>query len=201
MPEPGEDPYEKIYSVSSDEKWWGMVTPELIDPAGLYSKNNPDADPFVDKFKSLLLKSRAFHKSIGTTGHSCTYANYGSDPSQRSFETVRWRTTQDVSNWPESDILDAPATKKKLTGQVDLSLHGRYVSFYPDNKNEPGDGTVPTPSGKAVERLSGIQEVFELRGFDHQHSYTNSISQKTALYAITKIAQRLILETDGTCKS
>ncbi|QWT47059.1 esterase/lipase family protein [Azospira inquinata] len=201
MPAQGESPYKSIYSVSSTDKWWGMVTPELIDPANIYISKKPNMDIFKDHFLSLMNDAEEFHSSIQLNAHACTYANYGNDPSQRSFETVKWRTTQDIANCSESDILSATTTHKKLTGRVEVKIHEKRVSFYPDNKNEPGDGTVPAPSGKAVGKLTGIQEVFELTGFDHQHSYCDSVSQKTALYAITKIVQKLNIEADDECKN
>jgi hypothetical protein len=80
-----------------------------------------------------------------------------------------------------------------------VALGDRTITFKLQDRDGPGDGTVPTPSGAAAKRLEGVQDVFTLAGFDHQFSYNNEIAQHTTLYAVGKLVQQITLKEDGTC--
>ncbi len=53
-----------------------------------------------------------------------------------------------------------------------------------------GDGTMPTRSGAAplAEGGTAIKQQFRLPGFGHEKAYLDPTAQRTALYAIDKIA-------------
>lgn len=196
---PKEDPYTEIYEVSAEDKWWGMVDSELLDPAGQI--NVSEEQTLHGNFKSGLNKARAFHDTIKLTCHPNTYAYYGDDQSQRSFHKVVWRAfTNQLHGLGEEEILGAKRTEAELTGRTRVAINGRHIAFSLDGKDGPGDGTVPTPSGQAVAKLEGIKDVYRLDGFDHQMSYKNNIAQHTVLYAIGKLAQQIKLKEDGTCE-
>lgn len=57
------------------------------------------------------------------------------------------------------------------------------------NKNEIGDGTVPFHSGVSplYSGSSGVKQVFQMTGFDHQGSYGNQHVRRNVLYSIVKI--------------
>lgn len=195
---PEKDPYTEIYEVSAEDKWWGMVDPGLLDPAGKL-KNIPKITP-RDYFLKQLGKAQSFHDALGLYCHPHTYAYYGDDTGQPSLAKVVWRTTQDLTYVQNEDLLNAKRSQADLTGRTEVEIGGRRIGFSPDGKSDPGDGTVPTPSGEAAKRLEGIRDVFRLEGFDHQHSYLDEIAQHTVLYAIGKIAQDIKLKEDGTCE-
>lgn len=195
---PESDPYKEIYQVSADEKWWGMVNPSLLDPAGNL-KNEPKTKP-MNYFIKQLGKAQDFHEQVQLTCHPNTYAHYGDDIKQQSIHKVTWRTSDDLSGIDETMLKEVKPKHAKLTGRTDIEIDGRRIRFHLDGKDGPGDGTVPTPSGKAVGQLEGIRDVFKLDGFDHQFSYNNEISQHTVLYAIAKMVQALQLKEDGTCE-
>lgn len=193
------DPYKDIYSVSAEDNWWGMVDPGLLDPAGKL-KDKPKTSP-RENFLAQLDTAKKFHDTIGLTCHPNTYAYYGDDPGQRCFNKVVWRTTQDITKLTDEALLNAKRHKVKLTGptEIEIEVNGRRVGFDVDGKCDPGDGTVPTPSGAAVSRLAGIKDAFKLDGFDHAFSYQDEIAQHTVLYAIGKMVQEIQLKEDGTC--
>jgi len=195
---PKADPYEEIYSVSAEDKWWGMVDPGLLDPAGKL-KDHEDTTP-RKYFLKQLEKAQTFHETVGLTCHPNTYAYYGDDPCQHSFNKVVWHTTQKFTGLSDDEVLDAPRGKFKLTGRTEALIGESAYTFKLNNKSDPGDGTVPTPSGAAASRLEGIKDVYTLDGFDHQFSYKNEIAQHTVLYAIGKMVQAIELKEDGTCK-
>ena len=57
------------------------------------------------------------------------------------------------------------------------------------NKNEIGDGTVPFHSGVSplYSGSSGVKQVFQMTGFDHQGSYVNLRVRRNVFYSIVKI--------------
>ena len=79
-----------------------------------------------------------------------------------------------------------------------MEIAGTTYTFKLKDRDGPGDGTVPTPSGEAARRLEGIRDVFGLAGFDHQFRYNNEIAQHTVLYAVGKLVQQITIKEDGT---
>ena len=191
------DPYAGIYEVSALDKWWGMIDPGLLDPAGkLKDMKIPPRKYFLEQLDS----ARSFHDQLGLTCHPNTYAHYGDDPKQESFASVLWETSGDLSGMSAEALLNAPRTSAKLTGKTEVEIGGKTYTFKLKGRDGPGDGTVPTPSGAAAHRLEGIREVFGLSGFDHQFSYNHEIAQHTVLYAIGKLVQKINIKEDGTCE-
>lgn len=191
------DPYAGIYEVSALDKWWGMVDPGLLDPAGKLNDN--DDMPPRKYFLKQLGFAKKFHDALGLACHPNTYAHYGDDPKHASFASVTWETSGDLSGVSAEALLNAPRTSAKLTGKTVVEIGGTTYTFRLKGQDGPGDGTVPTPSGAAAHRLEGIREVFGLTGFDHQFSYNNEIAQHTVLYAIGKLVQPIDIKEDGTC--
>ena len=190
------DPYADIYKVSALEKWWGMVDPGLLDPAGKL-KDNEDTTPHK-YFLKQVDKAKKFHDTVGLTCHPYTYAHYGDDAKHESFSSVIWETSDDLSGVSAEALLNAPRTSAKLTGKTKVEIAGTTYTFKLKGQDGPGDGTVPTPSGEAAKRLEGIRDVFGLTGFDHAFSYHNEIAQHTVLYAVGKLVQQITIKEDGT---
>ena len=196
---PKKDPYEEIYSVSAKDKWWGMVDPDLLDPAKKLEEI-PDISP-QDYFLTQLKAAKKFHETIGLSCHPNTYAYYGDDPGQACFNKVTWHTTGDIAELSDDQVLNAPRGKFKLTGRTEAVINEKTYTFRISNhKDGPGDGTVPTPSGTAAKRLESVKDVYSLDGFDHQFSYRNDIAVHTVLHAIGKMLQDIKLKEDGTCE-
>ncbi len=190
------DPYADIYKVSALDKWWGMVDPGLLDPAKkvVISEEQSAQGHFLRQLR----KAKEFHDTIGLTCHHATYAHYGDDPKHESFASVIWETSDDLSGITAEELMNAPRTSAKLTGKTKVDIAGTTYTFKLKDRDGPGDGTVPTPSGEAARRLEGIRDVFGLDGFDHQFSYNNEIAQHTVLYAVGKLVQQITIKEDGT---
>jgi hypothetical protein len=85
LPEKG-DPYEEIYTKTSDEVWWGLLRPKWINPAKL----KEDEAGLKATRKLLKEKVRPLHEAIASYYHPVSYAHYGVDPQRLSFQTVAW---------------------------------------------------------------------------------------------------------------
>jgi pimeloyl-ACP methyl ester carboxylesterase len=192
---PKADPYEEIYRVSAEDKWWGMVDPGLLDPAEkLKDKGNLSPRTY---FLTQLKVAEKFHDTLKLTCHPNTYAHFGDDPGQTSLAKVAWHTVQDITSLSDEALLNAKRVYCKMTGRTDVEIDGRRISFDLAVKRDPGDGTVPTPSGEAALKLEGIRDAFRLDGFDHQSSVDNDHARHTMLYAVAKIVQDIPLATEG----
>ena len=149
------DPYADIYEVSALDKWWGMVDPGLLDPAGKL-KNSPETTP-RDYFLTQLGLAKKFHNKLGLSCHPHTYAHYGDDPKHESFASVVWETSDDLSGISAEELLNAPRKSAKLTGKAVVALGDRTFTFKLKGRDGPGDGTVPTPSCAAARRRRALR--------------------------------------------
>jgi hypothetical protein len=60
-----------------------------------------------------------------------------------------------------------------------------------EERNMPGDGTVPTCSGEMLNKLTPpLQEVFGIPGYDHQGSFDDAIAYRATIYCIARIIQK-----------
>ncbi len=119
-----------------------------------------------------------------------TYAFYGDDPAQRSWWAHVWEGAipQGVT---DADLRAATLKKDDGQGQLLITLQdGRDLTLTIAPASQPGDGTVPTPSGMAPQ-AEGVP-CFIQTGYDHQHAYVadNQLGLHTALYGIVKFAQQ-----------
>lgn len=92
---PESDPYKEIYK--ADGVWWEMVKEELIDPANMVKRDNPDKS-VKSIYKLKINDVQTFHSKITNRYHPCTYANYGHDPKFSSFGTLSWTLVYSESN-------------------------------------------------------------------------------------------------------
>lgn len=182
------DPYEEIYSYTTEKKWWGMVNSNLIDPSGLDKIKQPDKTP-EDYFKTQLKFAKKFHDTIGNSSHEKTYLHFGDDEKQQSFPFVAWHCKQDISELSLADIQEGILKETSTTGETVVDIQGKQYTFTLEGKNGSGDGTVPTPSGEMGGQLKHVADCFRLKGFDHQKSYDNPHAQQTVLHAFGKLAQ------------
>ncbi|UUM26619.1 alpha/beta hydrolase [Acinetobacter colistiniresistens] len=212
---PRSDPYEEIYK--ADGVWWEMVKEELIDPANMVKRDNPDKN-VKDIYKKKINSVNDFHSKITNKYHPCTYANYGHDPKHSSFGTLTWTldqalrgltaeqmqrlprvSAQEVEAYNQGVAKDAismgqgamyymKANIKDNNGLRYIRLtSGKFGTFKISDKDSDGDGTVPYQSGCAPLGQSGVKQVFKMTGFDHQGSYNNIHVKRSVLYSIVKI--------------
>jgi hypothetical protein len=197
---PRENPYKEIYSKTTDDCWWGMINPALLDPAGTIRKQKEKP---AKLYQDAVNEAENFHKKLGLYAHPETYGFYGIDDVKfRSFGSVEW-TIPEVpghKNSPE-EIRNARAISFK-SGQATLALKVFDPAYGRDNeahvtaklsnmRNQRGDGTVPEDSGKMLEHLALIpRESFAMAGFGHQDAYDNPYALQATIYFIARIIQK-----------
>ncbi|PTU66043.1 hypothetical protein DB032_14485 [Chromobacterium sp. Panama] len=188
---PKADPYEEIYSKTTDECWWGMLDPDLIDPANTIKTVAPPRQVY----ETSLSKAELFHDTVGLYAHPQTYGYYGADEKKyRAFGQVSWET----ESLPDDDALPLLLNKdsgRSLTGKSTVSLYQQEGSpkvklKLRNERNQAGDGTVPLDSGAVLAKLQPTpQAVFEMRGFDHQKSYGDKFTIRATIYGIARLIQ------------
>lgn len=187
---PQTDPYEEIYGKSTDDCWWGMVDPALIDPKGLMG------DKPLKHYRKALDEARGFHDRLGLYAPPYTYGYYGIDDSKyRTFGKVRWETEA----LPDGDALPLLINRdaeRTLTGKAAVPLRegeqarSRVTLRLGNERNQAGDGTVPLDSARVLDRLDPPpQAVFRLEGINHQMSYANRFAIQATIYGIARLAQ------------
>ncbi len=190
---PQADPYEEIYSKTTDECWWGMLDPGLIDPANKLTSD--DSTP-LEAHRKALRKAKGLHDTLGLYAHPQTYGYYGIDEKKfRTFGHVHWQAS---SNIPGEDVLPLLYQKdnqRTLTGKTTVPLYqdedSPKVKFKLSNeRDQGGDGTVPIDSAKVLAQLQPTPKaVFRMTGFDHQMSYKDEYAIQATIYSIAKIVQ------------
>ena len=215
VPLPKSDPYEEIYK--ADGVWWEMVKGELIDPAKIVKRNNPQQS-VKDVYKDKIDDVKKFHSKITNKYHPCTYVNYGHDSKYLSFGTLTWTldqplrglTAEQMKRLPRVSAREVESYNQKVAkdamymGQNAMSYvkanikennglryirlaSGKFGTFKISSQNAPGDGTVPHQSGSAPLKRTGVKQVFKMTGFNHQDSYKNIQVRRSVLYSIVKI--------------
>ncbi|WP_216819996.1 alpha/beta hydrolase [Zoogloea sp. LCSB751] len=194
LPTPGGDPYEQIYSVRVQDKWWGMVDEKLIDPAGLIEKTKITA---FSSYANALKEVQRFHeKNLGLYFHPRTYAYFGSDKDQVSYGAVLWVTQDRLLPDIRDKLIDQKAKSWEDSGSAVLGEGANGIRMCLIRAEAPrdsdgenaGDVTVPRASGELVKGDKDfVKCVFKMKGFDHQHSYSNAEVQHAASYCIGRI--------------
>ena len=212
---PQSDPYGEIYK--ADGVWWEMVKAELIDPANIVKNNNPGKkvkDVYFKKIEKVKefhdLISNKYHPcTYANYGHDPKYSSFGT-LTWTLDQNLRGLTAQQMKNLPRASAQEVEAYNQKVAkdamymGQgayhyikanmkennglryIKLTS-GKFGTFKISDKNADGDGTVPWVSGRAPFKQSGVKQVFQMTGFDHQGSYNNTHVRRSVLYSIVKI--------------
>jgi hypothetical protein len=205
LPATGGDPYESIYL--ERKKWWGLVNETWLSPEGGVAI---DWEGFSDS----VVEAKRFHTDLGSSFHPNTYAYYGADSEQATFEKATWRMKPGMR--PDKQIPPAPSAipglssaEVRMDGQTPEYVGGKteyfpsmspygggtilqssYWELHSPMQDGIGDGTVPLSSGSAPKRDGGaaVKQQFRMTGFGHEGSYKDPAAQKATLYAIAKIA-------------
>lgn len=195
LPTPGGDPYEEIYSVRVQDKWWGMVDEALINPAKLAKR---DGENGIDRYNDAITAAYDFHENLELNFHPCTYAYYGSDRWEVSYGAVHWISDGALSEKIRSNLISCSAKSWTYLGECVLADGSEEVKMALPRASKPesnvsenaGDGTVPRGSGSLLTRGGeAIKAVFEMKGFDHQFSYKDSTAQSAVTYSIGRLVQ------------
>jgi pimeloyl-ACP methyl ester carboxylesterase len=194
LPTPGGDPYEEIYSVRVQDKWWGMVDETLIDPAGLLDR---EKKAIFSYYLDVLKGVQKFHgKELDLYFHPKTYAYFGSDERQVSYGAVYWVTQDDVPFEMKTGLM---TWKAKFWGGLGVSVLAegedgvrmhlvRAAASNDENGENAGDATVPSASGELLKGgKDAIQAIFRMKGFNHQFSYKNAEVQHAVSYSIARL--------------
>ncbi|MDI3263214.1 MAG: hypothetical protein QJR11_10445 [Fulvimonas sp.] len=183
---PESDPYMEIYM--EKDKWWRLVDPELIDPAGYYMANG--VDPFY-AYRNNVANVSSFHTLLNTSYHAQTYIHYGVAEDKYSvWGDLIWESTGALRSDPATLAL---ATAERGSDPV-VVQHMKFHIVEPQAMGyaQPGDGTVPACSGEAPHLQGGenIRQSFRMnQGFEHQDAYNDPQVRQATLWCIGKILQ------------
>jgi hypothetical protein len=185
-PLPVSDPYSEIYSKTTDDCWWGMVDPALIDPAGKIKSP-------LKSFKKALITACVFHDTLSLYAHPETYGYFGVDEDKhRTFGSVNWEASKPLTSGMSEHIENRKANWSSPLGMVQIPEDSAHkVCFSLSNKRDQGgDGTVPMASGAVLAKLSvKPKAVFKISGFDHQMSYKNMYAYQATIYGVARLVQ------------
>jgi hypothetical protein len=204
-PAQGADPYESIYL--RRDRWWGLVNEAWLSPKDGVAIN-------WDVYAKNVEEAKKFHTDLSDKYHPNTYAFYGADPKQKSFEKVTWKikigiapdkqarpSNAAVLGMQPGQIRMDGTTPEYVGGSTEFTqsygMEGdggstyetSYWELHCEMQDGAGDGTVPSSSGAAPLQRGGanIQQQFKLTGFGHEPAYHNATAQRATLYAINKI--------------
>jgi hypothetical protein len=182
LPEYG-DPYKEIYQLQG--KWYGLLRPEWINPAGL-------ADRSVAITCGLLEEAKNFHELIGATYHPCSYAHYSAESARPSWETVCWVLNEASRSFDWETLSIA---RDDAQGNFDLRKHdGKSIGTCRVGigpSTGPGDQTVPLRSSEH-QLLSGkFKGIFRQSGYEHQASYKDSVVLRATMFSLIRIIQTM----------
>ncbi len=206
LPATGGDPYESIYL--RRDRWWGLINEAWLSPAG----GTPISWAV---FASAIGEAKQFHADLVGSYHPRTFAYYGADREQRSFEKVTWRmqaglrpdratppTAGRVLSMGSPDLRADGSSPEYVGGQTEfmtsVSPYGAHTSTYESSywelhcemQDGAGDGTVPVSSGSAPlhQTPASIKQQFRMTGFSHEPSFRDVNAQRVTVFSITKLA-------------
>lgn len=191
---PKSNPYVEIYP--EKVRWWRLVDPELIDPAGIYKQAK--LDPWAKGYMANLLATKNFHKNLGKDYHPQTYIHYGADnKSHMAYNALVWGNPavygdipRELQDWKEFSGSNPVTLRYSFFNRVDLAIREPF-ELSRIGEQQPGDETVPACSGEAPFTQGGaaIKQSFRLDGYEHQASYNNERVRLTTFYSICKLLQ------------
>jgi broad specificity phosphatase PhoE len=195
------DPYKEIYKMRG--KWYGLFREDWINPSGLPPLEGGGTFKRTCEY---LDKVQGFHNKIASTYHPSSYAHYGADPRQQSFDQVIW----DISNCPNpAGWQNWSVVRDTRQGRLEFSHWDpdgvNNIGSLPFNEegpgavqatilpaSAPGDQTVPAKSADHQLNSGMFRGVFRQTGYEHQSSYKDPLAIASTLYSIIRIAQNAI---------
>ncbi len=190
---PKGDAVSEIYTLGP-QKWWRLMNPEWIDPAGQATMPKERGGKTKEKIGPKATMRRVeraieFANSIENTFHERTYAHYGNDPEHKAWNEVSWSVVDgdaakagDPANWTmvPGETGDNRTGLLKVRGEQGVELTLKLLP-----PTSAADGTVPVErsASKVKAKVRFVQ-----RGYDHQGSYKHADSGAATLYGIVRIA-------------
>jgi len=195
-PLPASDPYEEIYYKTTDECWWGMINPALIDPSGdiktQLDKEGKGEAP-IDLVLRKIKLAEKFHRTLGLFSHGNTYGYYGTDDAKyKSFGSVTWQTSTLLPTDKASLLKMVKTEHFNDAGTSKVSLGEDLTAKFKlsNDRDQAGDGTVPMASGALMMQFeSAPKAVFKIADFNHQFSYKDPFSIRATVYSVVCLAQ------------
>ncbi|KQR78931.1 hypothetical protein ASG35_11275 [Burkholderia sp. Leaf177] len=194
---PHSEPYTEIYI--QEKKWWALVDESLINPL------DPEKVFITKDWGKIVELIREevypFHNSIANAYHNQTFAFFGDDPKHATWGDVIWKRKarrffeSKASENTFPDLLQQPPGKGKGTGTYTIvdpyNKSSSTAKFVLQAPNENGDGTVPVRSGRSPFGKPGVQMCLAFSGVDHESAYKKETQKLFALWAITKLVDRV----------
>jgi broad specificity phosphatase PhoE len=193
------NPYDEIYKVRG--KWYALFREDWINPSGRTPSRGGGT---FERTCEYLDKAEGLHRKIANTFHPNSYAHYGADRGQHSFEEVVWeiRNCSDPSGWQ-----NWPIVSDSRQGRLEFASKHRHgvnnIGALPFNDaapgpmhamilppSAPGDQTVPAKSADHQLNSGMFKGVFRQTGYEHQSSYKDPRAIASTLYSIVRIAQK-----------
>ncbi|MGV7211624.1 esterase/lipase family protein [Oxalobacteraceae bacterium A2-2] len=190
LPKKG-DPYGEIYSLRG--RWYGLLREKWINPAELPGIG-------FENTLNLLEQAKKFHELIRSSYHPVSYAHYGADPGQRSWEKIVWEVNErfDIvasdrlviifEGQTEITMID-PECRPRLPGR--LGVNEMLLKAKLGKSRGAGDQTVPLRSAESQLTSGKFSGIFRQLGYDHQDSYSNSDALHSTFYSIVKIIAKM----------
>lgn len=185
---PDGNPYDLYRDMRS---WYRLVDPALADPA---MKHGGDPRKVERAVKAAIDSAEHFHREVlGNYYHPNTHAFFGADPAQLSFGAIHWvaRDPGAGAVYTEANLRGASQIAYgPTTGGRRVRVEGRSeLQFVPARQDIAGDGTVPQQSGAGPR--GQVQQLFEVRGFDHQGAYNHDAVLLLTQHLIAKLVQKM----------
>jgi pimeloyl-ACP methyl ester carboxylesterase len=174
---PTGDPYTFYRDVTS---WYRLFDPSLIDPAKKHSDSVAELQRVI---RTSIDRAEQFHRNLlDAYYHPNTYA----------FYAVCWvaRDPEVGAVFTEANLRNASPNGYDPTGGRRVRVEKRFdLDFVPAQQDVAGDGTVPRQSGSGPQ--GKVQQLFEIRGFDHQSAFNDESVLLLTRHLIVKLVQKL----------
>jgi hypothetical protein len=182
LPQKG-DPYEEIYKVP--DKWYGLLREEWLNPASQPGRGFARSCALLDEAKS-------FHQNINSTYHPQSYAHYGADPDQPSWQHVEWKLGIECSHAEANDLQILEDNRR---GILKVRIPSRKIGSRFEVKLGPsfgaGDQTVPLHSAEHQLHSGKFRGIFRQLAYEHQGSYQDENAVDSTLYSLVRIASTM----------
>lgn len=181
------NPYDLYRDLTS---WYRLIDPALADPSRKYEGAKGGVNEAI---WSAIATAESFHRGLGDFYHPNTYAFFGDDLTELSYDQVRWVARQGSGSagaLTVSNLTTAKPAGQSESGVRRVLVEGKTeLHFAPDVQEARGDGTVPSVSGGGV--VGKVKHAFATRGYDHQGAYNNDHMLMLTLRLVVKIVQEL----------
>ncbi|MDR2093313.1 MAG: hypothetical protein LBP58_08390, partial [Azoarcus sp.] len=169
---PESDPYTEIYAKTTEDVWWGMVDPSLMDPLGeMTGEDEPGGEDEAGEGEKLtpkkaygkaIEKAAMFHDRLGLYAHPETYGYYGT-AEENSFGYVGWTCPAGVDSY--TDCYEDEACTRPLRRD--------YFKTAPGKGQQSGKAHVPVyrKAAAAVYTEDSLLRARELAGGERLVSF------------------------------